>query len=600
MLHLLRNGFDHGIESTEVRLQQGKPETGKIEINAYYQGNQTIIEVKDDGKGLDLNKIANKAVSKGLISAQQVTTASKEELFDLIFEPGFSTADKVSEISGRGVGMSVVRSQIESLKGKITVDSTPGKGSTFTLRLPLTLTIAKLLVCSLGSTAFAIPSDSIEEIIIPVEKQIKFSGSQKFLLWNQVLIPVYALKQLLEYNCTMPYTGVNSKAFDTIVTPDDWALPLLLLRRGQKLFALEVESLISEQELVIKPFSKAIAAPTYTYGCTILGDGTIVPAFDGAALIDEFLGEDISKTPKNLNSEIELELESAESTIPSAQLIGSSQSKAQKVQLQTIMVVDDSTALRRTMALSLEKQGYRVIQAKDGKDAIDKFRQNLDLNLIICDIEMPTMNGFEFLGMRRRDSELAKIPVVMLTSRSGAKHRSLATQLGANGYFTKPYIEQEFLLEVKRILEQKQNFVNKPTTAAKTIGDRETILVIDDSSALRKTIVLSLEKKHYRVLQARDGAEGLELLRNNLQIALVICDIEMPNMNGFEFLNARRKDANLNSIPVAMLTSRSTDKYRTLAKNLGANAYFTKPYVEEKFLGEIEEIINNKKQQQTR
>ena len=602
LLHLLRNGFDHGIESTEVRRRQGKPEVGKIEINAYYQGNQTIIEVKDDGKGLDLNKIANKAISKGLISAQQAATASKEELFDLIFEPGFSTASKVSELSGRGVGMSVVRSQIESLKGKITVYSTSGKGSTFTLRLPFTLTIAKLLVCSLGSTAFAIPSDSIEEIIIPVEKQIKFSGSQRFLSWDRVLIPIYSLKQLLQYNCTMPYTGLNSKAFDTIAAPDDWALPLLLLRRGQGLFALEVESLISEQELVIKPFSKAIAVPKYAYGCTILGDGTLVPAFDGAALIDEFLGEDISKPPTSFNSEIELEeLEESESeseseseTVP-AKLIGSFDSKVKTVKLQTIMVVDDSTALRRTMALSLEKQGYRVIQAKDGQDANDKFRQNPNLNLIICDIEMPTMNGFEFLGMRRRDSELSKIPVVMLTSRSGAKHRNLATQLGANGYFTKPYIEQEFLLEVKSMLEQKPSFVNKSTTTAKTRINQKTILVIDDSFALRKTIAVSLERKNYRVLQAQDGAEGLELLKNNLPITLVICDVEMPNMNGFEFLTARRKDANLSSIPVAMLTSRSTDKHRTLAEKLGANAYFTKPYVEDKFLVEIEKMIKDKK-----
>ncbi len=603
LLHLLRNGFDHGIEPTEVRLQQDKPAAGKIEIHAYYQGNQTIIEVKDDGKGLDVNKIAQKAVSKGLISPQQVTTASKEELYDLIFEPGFSTADQVSEISGRGVGMSVVRSQIESLKGKITVESTPGKGSTFTLRLPLTLTIAKLLVCSLGATAFAIPSDSIEEIIIPVQQQIKFSGSQKFLTWERMLIPVYSLKQLLPYNCTMPYTGLNSKAFETIATPDDWALPLLLLRRGQQLFALEVENLISEQELVIKPFSKAISPPKYAYGCTILGDGTLIPTFNGAALIDELVGEEITTTNLILNSEIELEelsnIESpsaeskpkAESDITSNKLIGSYDPKLKAIKISTIMIVDDSTAMRRTMGLSLEKQGYRVIQAKDGKDAIDKFRQNSDLNLIICDIEMPTMNGFEFLGMRRRDSELSTIPVVMLTSRSGAKHRNLATQLGANGYFTKPYIEQEFLLEVKKILDSKQSLGNKSTTTTKTVINQKTILIVDDSSALRKTLALSLERKNYRVLQARDGAEGIELLKNNLQTSLVICDIEMPNMNGFEFLTARRRDANLTNIPVVMLTSRCNDKHRTLAEKLGANGYFTKPYVEDKFLIEMEQII---------
>ena len=592
LLHLLRNSFDHGIEAPEIRAQAGKPETGSIEINAYYQGNQTVIEVKDDGQGLDLTKIANKAINKGLLSAEQAAVASKEELFNLIFEPGFSTANQVSELSGRGVGMSVVRSQVEFLKGKITVVSTRGQGTTFTLRLPLTLTIAKLLVCSLGSTAFAIPSDSIEEIIIPTSAQIKFSGQQKFLLWGNRLVSVYPLKQVLEYNCTIPHTGLSSKAFETIAAPQDWALPLLLLRRGQQLFALEVENLISEQELVIKPFSKAIAAPKYTYGCTILGDGTLVPAIDGATLLEEILGEAAYSSTANIDSAIDInsltdsamESESIEST-------GSSAQSTTGNKLLTIMVVDDSTALRRTMSLSLEKQGYRIIQSKDGKEAIDNFAKNPEIDLIICDVEMPTMNGFEFLGMRRRDSQLGKVPVVMLTSRSGAKHRNLAMQLGANGYFTKPYIEQDFLVEINKILTNKNKALTQSTSKITQKKTNQTILIIDDSSALRRTLALCLEKKGYRVLQARDGGEGLDILKQNLQTTLVICDVEMPNVNGFEFLTARRDEPQLTQIPVAMLTSRSSDKHRTLAKSLGANVYFTKPYVEETFMVEIENII---------
>ena len=294
LLHLLRNGFDHGIESPQEREESGKPTNGTIEIHAYYQGNQTVIEVKDDGKGIDLTKITQKAIEKGLISAQEAAIATPERLLDLIFEPGFSTANKVSEISGRGVGMNIVRSQIETLKGKITVASIPNLGSTFTLRLPLTLTIAKLLVCSLGSTAFAIPSDSIEEIIIPTADQLKVANGQQFLLFNTRLIPIYSLPKILEYNCPIPDTDANSQAFKTISAPQDWYAPLLLLRRGQQLFALEVVSLLSEQELVIKPYGKAIAAPSYTYGCTILGDGSLIPAFDGTALISTILGEEVS------------------------------------------------------------------------------------------------------------------------------------------------------------------------------------------------------------------------------------------------------------------------------------------------------------------
>ncbi|MCC0176654.1 hybrid sensor histidine kinase/response regulator, partial [Waterburya agarophytonicola K14] len=595
LLHLLRNGFDHGIESTEIRTSQGKAASGTIEIHAYYQGNQTVIEVKDDGKGLDVEKIAQKGIEKGLISAVEAENATKEELYDLIFEPGFSTASKVSELSGRGVGMNIVRSQIEMLKGKITVTSTPGEGSNFTLRLPLTLTIAKLLVCSLGTTAFAIASDSIEEIVIPTEEQIKISNEQKFLSLNNKLIPIYCLQEILNYNCPVPDVDATSKAFKTIASPEDWFAPLLLLRRGQKLFALEVVSLVSEQELVIKPYGKAIAAPQYSYGCTILGDGTLIPTFDGAALIGTILGEEVISVASGVNFAPDLEIDSEFATeqLSKEQAIdnGNNTANHKIASTKTIMVVDDSTALRRTMALTLEKHGYRVIQKKDGKDALDGFSKHPNLDLIICDVEMPTMNGFEFLGMRRRDSQLSKIPTFMLTSRSGAKHRNLATQLGADGYFTKPYVEQEFILEVNKILNNQNSNRNNKKVSSRVVKQK-TLLIIDDSSALRRTLALSLENKGYNVLQGRDGLEGLDLLRKNLQTNLVICDVEMPNMNGFEFLTARRQEPNLVGIPVVMLTSRSTDKHRSLATNLGANGYFTKPYIEDKFIQDLDGFIN--------
>ena len=595
LLHLLRNGFDHGIEDPDIRSSQGKAATGTIEIHAYHQGNQTVIEVKDDGKGLDVNKIAQKGIEKGLISASEAKNASKERLYALIFEPGFSTKSKVSELSGRGVGMNIVRSQIETLKGKITVTSSPGEGSVFTLRLPLTLTIAKLLVCSLGTTSFAIPSDSIEEIIIPTEEQIKISNRQKFLSLDSKLVPIYSLPEILNYNCPIPDADSTSKAFKTIAPPEDWFAPLLIVRRGHQLFALEVISLISEQELVIKPYGKAIAAPAYSYGCTILGDGSLIPAFDGAALVSTILGEEVISVASETSFALRLESETIESKTFDNSIEGTNEHIGNEIvnptkiaSVKTIMVVDDSTTLRRTMALTLEKHGYRVIQRKDGKDALNGFRQNPEIDLIICDVEMPTMNGFEFLGMRRRDSKLSKVPTFMLTSRSGIKHRNLATQLGADGYFTKPYVEQEFVLEIKNILSNKNEHENK---IIQRTFEKKTILIIDDSSALRRTLAICLEKRNYEVLQARDGLEGLEILCNNLQTNLVICDVEMPNMNGFEFLTARRKELSLKNIPVIMLTSRSTDKHRALATSLGANAYFTKPYVEDRFVRDLDNFI---------
>ncbi|RMF26338.1 MAG: hybrid sensor histidine kinase/response regulator, partial [Cyanobacteria bacterium J083] len=443
LLHLLRNAFDHGIENTQLRHQAGKAEQGTIEIDAYYQGNQTIIEIRDDGGGIDYQKIARKAVSKGIISENQIATLSQAKLLDLIFEPDFSTASQVSEISGRGVGLNVVRSQIQALKGNVTVKSELNQGTTFILSLPLTLTIAKLLVCSANSLPLAFPSDSIEEIVIPTSKQIKVSGKQRLLYWRNELLPIYNLGSLLSYNCAVTKNSY-SKALQTVASPADWALPLLLWRQSNNLFALEVERLITEEELVIKPFGKLIAAPEYTYGCTILGDGTLIPVINAPLLLDFVQGK-ISPDQPEMNQDL---ISTQTATLALSEPENSLGTK-QAIKTDTILVVDDSTALRRTLALNLEKQGYRVYQAGDGKQALEQLNNNEAIDLVICDVEMPNMNGFEFLGMRRRSPKLKAIPVAMLTSRSNEKHRNLAKQLGADAYFTKPYIEQEFLAEIK-------------------------------------------------------------------------------------------------------------------------------------------------------
>ncbi|MDJ0599802.1 MAG: hybrid sensor histidine kinase/response regulator [Crocosphaera sp.] len=441
--HLLRNGFDHGIEPPEIRRKLGKPEQGQIEILAYHQGNQTIIEMHDDGAGLNLEKIAKKAVEAGLVTPEQVAVMTKEALEHLIFEPGFSTAAQVSELSGRGVGLDVVREQLSALKGTVSVSSISGKGTTFILRLPLTLTIAKLLVCLVQqdnhqqTTTIALPSDSIEEIIMPEPKQIKTSGEQRFLTWQKQIIPIYPVQHLLDYRSPFP-EGFASQFLQGIPTPTHWGSPLLILRRSGGLYALEVSRLVTEQELVIKPFGKAIAAPPYTYGCTILGDGTLIPVVNGITLLEECI-DSYESSGQAAGVTVEDSRDNASTPMTIAQN-------------PTILVVDDSAAVRRTLALTLQKSGYRVIQAKDGREALEKLQQTTGIKLVICDVEMPNMNGFEFLGQRRRDSELMKIPVAMLTSRSSEKHRQLATHLGANAYFTKPYIEQQFLETIKNMI----------------------------------------------------------------------------------------------------------------------------------------------------
>jgi len=450
LLHLLRNAFDHGIEPPESRVEQGKRSQGQIEIRAYHQGSQTIIEVKDDGRGLNLDRIRRKALDLGLLSPEQLAATSTSRLLELLFEPGFSTAPQVSELSGRGVGLDVVRSQLRSLKGTVTVSSEPGQGTTFTLRIPLTLTIAKLLVCYVGSTAFALPSDSIEEILIPQPGQVKQSGGQRFLYWGDQIVPVYHLSQLLDYACPLPEV-VPSLALVTVPSPDDWAPPMLLLKQDHQILALEIDRLVTEQELVIKPLGAAIAPPSYIYGCTILGDGSLIPVIEAAALLNSFIGESKTKIATSITADA-TPRQSGERTnlSPSA----SPSSSFQRDIASTLLVIDDSIAVRQTLALTLQKAGYRVLQARDGREGIDQLQQNSTIQLVVCDIEMPNMNGFEFLSQRRTDPLLSKIPTVMLTSRSSDKHRRLAMHLGANNYFTKPYIEQEFLAAIKGMIMQ--------------------------------------------------------------------------------------------------------------------------------------------------
>ncbi|HEY9829735.1 MAG TPA: hybrid sensor histidine kinase/response regulator [Stenomitos sp.] len=449
LLHLIRNAFDHGIESRDIRRRLRKPEQGQLEIKAYHRGSQTVIEVKDDGQGLNLERISRRAVELGLVSDEQLATIPTSRLFNLIFEPGFSTASEVSELSGRGVGLDVVRSQLRSLKGTITVSSETGVGTTFTLRLPLTLTIAKLLVCFSGSTALALPSDSIEEIVIPKPEQIKHSGSQPFLHWRGEIVPTYRLTDLLEYACPLPDTA-PSRALLAVPTPESWASPMLVLRQEQTFLALEVDRLVTEQELVIKPFGSAIAPPSSTYGCTILGDGSVIPVIDATVLLDQLLAQGATATTTGLNQP----MMAMESAAPGNGSLNHSLPPSTTAKTPTVLVVDDAVALRRTLALSLERAGIRVLQARDGREAIERLQQSSSVELVICDIEMPNMNGFEFLSHRRQDPQILTIPVVMLTSRSNEKHRWLAMQLGANAYFTKPYLEQEFLVAIKQLMGQ--------------------------------------------------------------------------------------------------------------------------------------------------
>ncbi|MFN3926437.1 MAG: response regulator [Pseudanabaenaceae cyanobacterium] len=431
LVHLVRNAFDHGVEPPAVRTQKGKPPTATIEIAAYHRGNQTYIEVRDDGQGIQVEKIKAAAIARNLLSPTETENLEVAAAYQLLFEPAFSTAETVSELSGRGVGLSAVKQQVQNLKGTITIYSEPDVGTTFSIRLPLTLTVNKLLVFSINKQLMAIPVDSLEGIVTISIADLQTVQGRQFFVYEDQLIPLFPISAFT-YNYPLPPN--TERSLTPMELPQETEIPLLLIAGG---IALEIDYIIVEQELAIKPFGKLIPAPPYLYGCTILGDGSLVPVIDGAALVRHWQDQRRFSQPIILDAENSAIL--ATPTFAQA----------------TVLVIDDSLTARETLSMTLKKAGYRVVQAGDGREALNKLHQDSSIAAIFCDIEMPVMNGFEFLNHYRQEFSKSDRPIIMLTTRSSDKHKSLAKMLGATAYLTKPYIEQDLLTTLNRLLESQ-------------------------------------------------------------------------------------------------------------------------------------------------
>ncbi|MHC5725902.1 MAG: hybrid sensor histidine kinase/response regulator, partial [Nostoc sp.] len=489
LLHLVRNAFDHGIETPQLRREHGKPEQGLIEISAYHQGSQTVIEVRDDGQGLNLDRIRRKADEFCLIETKEKTSSSasnlpESELLNLIFSPGFSTAGKVSEISGRGMGLDIVRTQMHALNGSVSVQSSPNQGTTFTLKIPFSMTTEKLMLVQAKGVVYALLLDSIEKILIPSEQQIKEIEGKKVFYSNtdndETMVSLRQLSKLIGYNGSFfnsatPYNTLNTHE------PSIGKNPVVLLRRNQGKIALEVDQIIGEQELVIRPLGNAIAPPKYIYGCSSLANGNLILVIDASLLVDF---SDIQQTTLDIRP-LPIASSSKKKALPisghnflSTPLLTAStctttietqpsysqerDNKSPKV----ILVVDDAISLRQTLSLTLQKFGYQVIQAQNGIEALEKLQLHPEIQAVVSDLEMPRMNGFELLSNFRQYPNLAKIPVLILTSRSAEKHRQLAQELGAKAYLIKPFLEHEFISTIKELINSNTDDFNHLLTVA--------------------------------------------------------------------------------------------------------------------------------------
>jgi len=426
--HMIRNSIDHGIEDVETRKAAGKPGTGKITLSTSQEGSEIVIRFIDDGAGLNVDRIRAKAIERGLMAED--SQMSREEIMQFILVAGFSTAQQVTQLSGRGVGMDVVHSEVKQLGGTMAVDTETGQGTTFTVRLPLTLSITQALMIRMGDSLYAVPINTVANIIeVPVEKLKEAEmGGRSLLNFEDKVYPFMHLGDQL--GITIP--DIKGKK-----------VPVLLVKAGSREVAMEVEALVGTREVVIKPVSPQVSKLKGISGATILGDGRVVLILDvsGLLITDEAIQVSHAtgrRTPTRKPTE------------PTA---------APANRRPTVMVVDDSLTVRKVTSRTLQKKGIDVLTAKDGVDGLEQLRsggQRPDVMLV--DIEMPRMDGYEFTTQVRADPDLNLIPIIMITSRAGEKHRNRAFELGVNEYMSKPYQEDILLERIRSFLPAEATF----------------------------------------------------------------------------------------------------------------------------------------------
>ncbi len=411
--HMMRNAIVHGIEDPEQRQAAGKPAGGRITIRLHREGAEMVIDVADDGAGLNVDSIRRIALEKGLLDPDSKVT--DDAIMQLILTPGFSTAEKITQSAGRGVGMDVVANEIKQLGGSLQISSVTGQGTNFTIRLPFTLAITQALIVRTGEEVYALPLPTVEGVVRVARSELENLLSQSE--------PSYEYgEQTYRFRHLGMYLGGQSAK----LPDDDSHVPIILVRAGEHSAALLVDEMITSQEIVVKSIGPQLSSIRGVSGATILGDGSIVLILDINALVRA--GAPV------------VELKNAAPTPTD--------------QRPLALVVDDSITVRRVMERFLERSGIRVMTAKDGLDAISVL-QEAKPDIILLDIEMPNMDGYEFATHVRNDVRVADVPIIMITSRVGDKHRARAIEIGVNDYLGKPYQDSQLLDAIRRLLDEQ-------------------------------------------------------------------------------------------------------------------------------------------------
>ena len=414
--HLLRNAIAHGLETAEKRESLGKPAIGEIHLSLRQESNEVVFEFSDDGAGLDMARLQQKAQDTGFIKQEEKITS--EQAIQMIFKPGVSTAQEVTEISGRGVGLDVVRSEVSALGGRLDVTSTAGKGLCFTIHLPLTLAVTRTLMVRAGNETYAIPSTMISQV-----QQLKPGGMEaayraQHMEWQGKEYPLYYLTRLLGDEAAEPVVSAYN-AF-------------LLLHSGENRIALHVDELIGNQEVVVKNIGPQLARLPGIAGATVSGSGVVTLIINPMVF-------------------------ARQSSVSSLKVKAETVAVPVRV-VPLVMVVDDSLTVRKITSRLLTRMGYQVVTAKDGVDAIEQLA-DLSPAVMLLDVEMPRMDGFELAKRLRQDSKTKELPIIMITSRSADKHRNYALELGVNEYLGKPYQDDELMRHINHFAPLTESVV---------------------------------------------------------------------------------------------------------------------------------------------
>ena len=431
--HMLRNAVDHGVEARQKRLALGKPEEGRITLVLAREGSEVVLKLSDDGGGIDVQAVRQKARERGLMLED--ADLSDHDVMQFIFHSGFSTAQTVTQISGRGVGMDVVQSEIKQMGGTVDIQSEPGRGTIFTVRLPFTVSVNRALMVRVGDDVYAVPLQQVEGIVrVSTDDLEQYYGAQSNPF--HYAGTSYHLHYMGEF--------VLGKLQPNVTPGQSLPLPVLLVRGGdQRRFALQVDALLGSREVVVKSVGAQLSSVAGISGATILGDGSVVIILDLQALLRSTAF--IQGAARRVLDQKQHQEDTTSTPVAEVDH-----------RTRLVMVVDDSVTVRKVMSRLLERHGYDVVVAKDGVDAISQL-EDVTPDIMLLDIEMPRMDGFEVASLVRHNARLERMPIVMITSRTGEKHRERAYSIGVDAYMGKPFVEQNLLDTVRELLGSRVN-----------------------------------------------------------------------------------------------------------------------------------------------